>query len=118
MGFWGVVSDKLKKKKFIFALTKVLSIAALALLAFPAIARDFYMILLISCGTQLFASGGILDAYCFDVLGDHVKTHYGGIRMFLALSWGGGCFAMSWITDKYGINYNFILFVGMGLLSL
>lgn len=92
--------------------------AVLTMLAFDKFATNFYHILVISLGSQAFACSGVLDGWCVDTLGEHAKTEYGKIRLWAALSWGVGCFSMSWITDYFGFNYNFILYDSLTVFSL
>ena len=90
----------------------------LCLLA-SSLATGFWSLLLISTSSCLFASSGILDAYCLDLLGKAHRDLYGSYRMWCALSWGLGSFAMGVITDKTGkFEWNFILYATFALLSL
>ena len=65
-----------------------------------------------------FVSNSIVDAYCLDVLGDEAKTRYGEVRLWCAVSWGGGSVLMGVITDHYGFSYNFILYGALAFVSL
>jgi len=116
--FWGYVSDITKRKKAVYFFTRLMGTLVLTMLAFNFLTTKFIHILMISLGSQAFTSGGVLDAWTFDMLGDHAKTEYGKIRLWLAASWGIGCFGMSWITDYLGFNYNFILYDSLAVVSL
>jgi len=116
--FWGYVSDITKRKKAVYFFTRLMGTAVLTMLAFNFLASSFIHIVMISLGSQAFTSGGVLDAWTFDMLGDHAKTEYGKIRLWMAASWGLGCFGMSWITDYLGFNYNFILYDSLAVVSL
>lgn len=101
-----------------FFFTRVMSTITLCMLAVKYLATDFLHIFVISLSSQAFNNDGVLDAWVMDILGDHGKTHYGKIRLWTAVSWGLGAFGMSWITDYYGFNYNFIVYGGLALISL
>jgi len=116
--FWGYVSDITKRKKAVYFFTRLMGTVALTMLAFNFLTSNYIHIVMISLGSQAFTSGGVLDAWTFDMLGDHAKTEYGKIRLWMAASWGLGCFGMSWITDYLGFNYNFILYDSLAVVSL
>jgi hypothetical protein len=63
-----------------------------------SIASTFNRILLISVGVSLFASGNLLDAYTFDVLGKKFQRRYGTIRLWAAVAWGTtvSCLDLLW----------------------
>jgi len=116
--FWGYISD-VTNKKAVYFVTRVCGTSVLCLLGWHALVKyDFKTIMAISLGAQAFNSGGVLDAWTFDLLGDHAQREYGKIRLFMALSWGIGCFGMSWITDNWGFNYNFILYASLAGVSV
>lgn len=116
--FWGYISDITKTKKGVYFFCRVAGTASLTLLAFNFFSSSFIRILAVSLGSQAFTSGGVLDAWTFDMLGEHAKTEYGKIRLWMAVSWGLGAFGMSWITDYLGFNYNFILYDTLAALSV
>jgi len=115
--FWGYVSDLTKKKKIVLLITRILSACILVMLAFKYLARDFIHIFLISVGSQAFTSESTIDAFTLDMLGDHAKLMYGRVRLWHAFSWGWGAFGMSWITQYYGYDWNFIIYGSLSALS-
>jgi len=116
--FWGYIADMTKKKKIVFFITRVLSTGILVMLAFDVLAPDFAHIFIISLGSQAFTSGSLLDAWTMDMLGEHGKTQYGKIRLWMAVSWGLGAFGMSYICDHYGFNWNFIVYGSLAAMSV
>jgi hypothetical protein len=91
------------------------------LLAWPALATGFGNLLAISVAMCLFTSSGILDACTLEVLGPHAKRLYGSLRLWCAVSWGGGAVAMGLINDRFGFDWNFglyALFLVIQLLTL
>lgn len=115
--FWGYIADLTKAKKIVFFITRVLSACILVMLAFEALAPDFIHIFIISVGSQAFTSDSMLDAWTLDMLGDHAKLMYGRVRLWMAISWGFGAFGMSWITQYYGFDWNFIIYGGLAAIS-
>jgi len=115
--FWGYIADLTKAKKIVFFITRVLSACILVMLAFDALAPDFIHIFVISVGSQAFTSDSMLDAWTLDMLGDHAKLMYGRVRLWMAVSWGFGAFGMSWITQYYGFDWNFIVYGGLAAIS-
>merc|ERR1719419_2041872 len=115
--FWGYIADLTKSKKIVFFITRVLSACILVMLAFDALAPDFIHIFVISVGSQAFTSDSMLDAWTLDMLGDHAKLMYGRVRLWMAVSWGFGAFGMSWITQYYGFDWNFIVYGGLAVIS-
>jgi MFS family permease len=71
--FWGLVADYTRSKKIVSLVTMFISTAILMLLAFPAIASTFTIIMLITCALSAFSAPGVLDAYAMDTLGDKHK---------------------------------------------
>ena len=62
--------------------------------------RCFVAIFIIVIGTAILASGGILDAWALDIMGEEgSKIWYGRVRMCTAISWGLGALAMGLIND-------------------
>jgi len=115
---WGYLADMSKRKKTVFFFTRVLSTGILVMLAFPILAGNFAKIFAISLGSQAFTSGSLLDAWTMDMLGEHGKTQYGKIRLWMAVSWGLGAFGMSYICDHYGFDWNFIIYGGLAAISV
>ena len=115
---WGFLADRLRRKKLVALTTRVFSGGLLLLYAVPSIARDFEALLLIGVGVALFVSQGILDAYTLDVLGEKRRRQYGRIRLWCAVSWGGGAVAMGAICDRWGFDANFILYGVLNVISL
>ena len=61
--------------------------------------------------TASFVAGGILDAYALDTLRELNKvSDYGKLRLWTAVSWGGGTSIMGFVIDKYGFSMMFIIF--------
>ena len=87
---WGFLADRLRRKKLVALTTRVMSGGLLLMYAVPSIAKSFESLLLIGIGVALFVSQGILDAYTLDVLGEKRRRQYGRIRLWCAVSWGGG----------------------------
>lgn len=79
--FWGYVSDITKRKKAVYFFTRLMGTVVLTMLAFNFLTSNYIHIVMISLGSQAFTSGGVLDAWTFDMLGDHAKTEYGKIRL-------------------------------------
>jgi len=115
--FWGYIADLTRKKKIVFFITRVLSACILVMLAFDAVASDFIHIFVISIGSQAFTSDSMLDAWALDMLGEHAKIQYGRVRLWMAISWGFGAFGMSYITEYYGFDWNFIIYGGLAAIS-
>jgi len=115
--FWGYVADLTKMKKTVLFITRILSACILVMLAFKYLARDFIHIFLISVGSQAFTSESTIDAFSLDMLGDHAKLMYGRVRLWAAFSWGFGAFGMSWITQYYGFDWNFIIYGSLAAMS-
>mmetsp|Transcript_2749 Transcript_2749/g.4471 ORF Transcript_2749/g.4471 Transcript_2749/m.4471 type:complete len:339 (+) Transcript_2749:408-1424(+) len=88
------------------------------LFALPQIAHGFRNLYMISIGISLFVAGGVLDAFTLNVLGPHAKRLYGRLRMWTALSWGAGTFAMGIINDHYGFGWNFVLYAAFAVIQL
>ena len=113
---WGIVADKFQSRKKVWILTNTMSTLILLTLALPVVYTSFTKILVVSIGSSLFVSSGILDAFTLDVLGSANKMYYGRYRLYASLSWGFGSIVMGWITDHYhNFEPNFILF---GILAL
>ena len=62
---------------------------------------------------------GVLDAHTVDFLGE--TSHrglYGSIRLWTTVSWGLGAVGMGWITDHFGVAWNFGILGGMTFVML
>jgi MFS family permease len=86
---WGLISDKCRRRKPITLFTNFMSFSIVCLLAFNQLANSFQSILAISGMSSVFVTGGLLDAYCLDLLGEKHKDLYGRYRAWTALSWYG-----------------------------
>jgi len=85
----------------------------------PWVTESFSRILWVSVGAQFFASNGaILDAYTLELLGTENKLFYGRYRLYASLSWGLGSIVMGWVTDRYGFDWNFIMFGTLSVLMI
>eukprot|EP01062_Namystynia_karyoxenos_P053238 TRINITY_DN43021_c0_g1_i1.p1 TRINITY_DN43021_c0_g1~~TRINITY_DN43021_c0_g1_i1.p1 ORF type:complete len:549 (+),score=175.27 TRINITY_DN43021_c0_g1_i1:152-1648(+) len=112
---WGGCADYFGSKKWVYLFTSVVGSGTLCLLAFDDIATTWHVIWGISLAMSVFSSSGVIDAYALEVCGDQGKKEYGRIRMWCAASWGLGAFIMGLISDRYGFNWNFILFASLAL---
>lgn len=114
---WGILADKIGNKKGIFLFNKILSSLALLTYAIPGFATTFLRILLVSICINIFVAPGVLNAYTLQVCGPFGKKLYGQIRLYKALSWGIGCGVMGLVTDRFGFNYNFIIYGVLSVMS-
>jgi predicted MFS family arabinose efflux permease len=114
---WGMAADVWFGRKTIYLLCRMAGTTLLLTLALPAVYRSIPWIFAVSLLTVTFSSSGILDAYTLELLGETNKTMYGRYRMWCALSWGAGAVCMGWLTDRFGFEWNFILYGFMGILS-
>lgn len=82
--------------------------------------RCFVAIFIIVIGTAILASGGILDAWALDIMGEEgSKIWYGRVRMCTAISWGLGALAMGLINDATGsFDGNFIIYGVLAVISI
>lgn len=70
----------------------------------------FSYILTVMVVMAFFAvSGGMLDSYLLDVLGDERRGEYGKYRLWLAVSWGVGNALMGLVADYVSFDYIFIV---------
>lgn len=66
-----------------------------------------------------FQCSGVLDAHTLDFLNESsseendCRSLYGTIGLWTAISWGMGAMIMGGITDAFGFEWNFVLFVAM-----
>ncbi len=117
--FWGFVSDHYRCRKLVWVWTKSGGTFILLLLAVPYVTKSFYRILSVSVGAQLFVSNGaILDSYTLELLGTENKLLYGRYRLYASMSWGLGSIVMGYVTDRYGFDWNFIMFGGLSILMI
>ncbi|KAJ1475686.1 major facilitator superfamily domain-containing protein [Baffinella frigidus] len=107
---WGYVADTTGHRWTVVVVTRVVNTSIMMLLAWPAVATGFPNLLLISLAMCLFSSGGILDGITLEVLGPHAKRLYGSLRLWCAVSWGGGAVVMGLVNDRFGFDYNFALY--------
>ena len=117
---WGYIADKIRRRKFVWLFTRIVSSVLLMLFAIPQIPRTFSVTLGVSIAMSSFsASGGILNSFAIDALGKDSKD-YGEIRMWMAVSWGLGSFLMGLITDRFHDNFtpNFIIYGVFAVVSV
>ena len=108
---WGLVADYCRNKKGVSLLTRCASTVFLLLLALPWIRRvGFYAVLAVCIAMSAFVAPGVINAHTLDFLGPENVRGFGRIRVWLAITWGLGSFVMGEITDRYGFEWNFILF--------
>jgi MFS transporter, PPP family, 3-phenylpropionic acid transporter len=108
--FWGTTADWFQSKKTVYLICKAGSTVALLALSLDSIVKTFLQILLCVACMAVFCSGGVLDANALDFLGEKHRGLYGFIRMWASISWGAGCILMGYLTDKYGFEWNFVIF--------
>ena len=111
---WGCIADTLSAKKWVSLVTRGASSALLLLLALPWVVHTgFYAVLAVCVAMSFFVSPGVIDSYTIEWLGPKRRNCYGKVRVWTAIAWGLGAVAMGIITDRYGFNWNFILFGAM-----
>ena len=92
-------------------MTTTLNTASILSLSIPVVSDAFWKIIVVASITASFVAGGILDAYALDTLRELDKvSDYGKLRLWTAVSWGGGTSIMGFIIDKYGFSMMFIIF--------
>ena len=108
---WGVIADKLRGRKCVYLVTTTLNTASILSLSIPVVSDAFWKIIVVASITASFVAGGILDAYALDTLRELDKvSDYGKLRLWTAVSWGGGTSIMGFVIDKYGFSMMFIIF--------
>ncbi|KAJ1457382.1 major facilitator superfamily domain-containing protein [Pelagophyceae sp. CCMP2097] len=116
---WAVVADLRKQKKKVYIISSFLGTSALLLLGVGwVVRRSFWRILLVSLGTKLFQSDGILDSFALDCVGPNAPQLYGRLRLWGSVGWGTAALAMGAINDKFGFGPNFYIFAGSNYLML
>jgi MFS transporter, PPP family, 3-phenylpropionic acid transporter len=108
---WGVVSDKLRNRKAVYLFTTTLNTLSILTLSISEVSDAFWKIIVVAIVTASFVAGGILDAYALEILKEQGQvSDYGKIRLWTAVSWGGGTSIMGFVIDKYGFSMMFIIF--------
>ena len=108
---WGIVADKLRNRKAVYLFTTTLNTASILTLSIPEVSDAYWKIIVVASITASFVAGGILDAYALETLKEVGKvSDYGKIRLWTAISWGGGTSVMGFVIDRYGFSMMFIIF--------
>ena len=108
---WGIVADKLRNRKAVYLFTTTLNTASILTLSIPEVSDAYWKIIAVASITASFVAGGILDAYALETLKEVGKvSDYGKLRLWTAISWGGGTSVMGFVIDRYGFSMMFIIF--------
>jgi len=109
---WGIMADCIYSRKRVYLFCNIVNtfcLLTLALIKKPT----FLSILICVSGMSFFTASGVLDAFVLDYLGERYRSKYGTVRLWASISWGLGAFIMGFVTDMYGFQWNFVLYVSM-----
>ena len=108
---WGFIADKFRIRKLIFLITSAASSAAILSLDVKSVSSSFDNIFLVMCVMCLFTCWGVVDAYAIEELKKQNRADdYGKLRLWTAVSWGGGTSIMGYFADAYGFGMVFTIF--------
>ncbi|KAL1526668.1 hypothetical protein AB1Y20_015372 [Prymnesium parvum] len=106
---WGLLADRLRRRKAVSLGLMVISIALLALLAMPQIGcmHCFWRLMALMTALSVFNLGGTVDAYTLDFLGEAHKGEYGVYRLWGSVGWATSAISAGIVAEHAGFVYNF-----------